>query len=138
MADEDYRIAAGYDVGLGSLVRIYSIDPGDGDYFDPPKGIALYDDGQVVTPLDGLTDTEGFAAVTWLFTRMSYVQLYYIRTTYCGGGLSGKVTIYTPIKGNSSFTRKNAILTIKKGKDIRSEYRFQDVELVFTRLADPS
>lgn len=137
MTDELYAIGAGYNVAEVDLDLLSGINPGDGDTYDPPKGLPLFDDGQVEPRLDGHISTQGYSAVTWFFTRMSYLQYSYFKSTYCNGTLSGEVTILTTL-GSSSFVRKNAIVTLKKPKDNRSEYRYQDVEFTFTKLADPS
>lgn len=137
MADELYAIAAGYNVALGSLVLISSINPGDGDTYDPPKGLPLFDDGQVEARLDGHLSTQGYNEVTLFFTRLSYLQYSYWKSTYCNGGLSGEVTVLLTL-GSSSFVRKNSIMHIKKPKELDSEYRYKNVEITFTKLEDPS
>lgn len=132
--DEDYRIAAGYNVALVNLVVISSITPPGDIPFPPPKGLPTYDDGKVDAVLNGELQERGYAIASWFFTRMSYAQLSYLRTTYCNGGLWGLVTIYTQLEGAATFTRVNTIMHIKKAIEITSEYRYQNVVIEFTRL----
>ncbi len=130
----NYKIAAGWNVGSGSLVDITTITPVDDEPFAEPKALPLYDDGPTKIYGDGSTGIFGFAAVTWAWTRLTYAQYTYLKTTYCNGGLSGQVTILTTL-GSSTFVRMNAWIGLKKPKELRSEYRYQEAEITFTRLA---
>lgn len=130
---EQYAIAAGLNVPYGSLVNIELILPGGDEYFAGPKALPLYDDGEVDPILDGDLQERGYASVTWFFTRLTYAQYSYLKTTYCNGGLSGDVTIYTTL-GDTTFYRMNAKIHLKKPKDLRSEYRYQDAEVLFVKL----
>ncbi len=129
-----YKIAANWNVGSGSLVDITSITPTGDEPFAEPKALPLFDDGLVKIRGDGSTGIYGFAAVTWMWTRLTYAQFSYLRSNYCNGGLSGKVTINTTL-GSSTFVRMNAWITLKKPREMRAEYRYQDAEVIFSRLA---
>jgi len=134
----DYSLAAGLNVALGGLLPIASITVGGDDQpFATPKGIPEYLDGDVEYDLDSHISVAGFASVTWLFGFMYFSQYAYLKTTYCAGGLSGDVTILTTL-GSSTFTRKNAVMTLKRPKDQRSKIWYTDVEVVFTRLENPT
>lgn len=131
---ETYLIGAGYDVPQDELVDITSIDPDSlGDPFAAPKVTPLYDAGAVEQDLEVGLMTVSFASVTWKFTRLSYAQYSYLSSTYCGGGLSGEVTIYTTL-GGDDYTRMNAIMHLKKQIEIKSEYRYQEAEVKFMKL----
>lgn len=132
--DEDYRIGVGHNVPLVNLMVISSITPPGDIPFPPPKGLPTYDDGKVDPVLNGELQERGYAVAGWFFTRMSYAQLSYLRTTYCAGGLWGLVTIYTQLEGTATFTRVNANMHIKKAVEIRSEYRYLEVTVEFTRI----
>lgn len=132
--DEDYRIATGHNVPLVNLAILSSITPVGDLPFPLPKGLPTYDDGKVDPVLNGELQERGYAAATWFFTRLSYAQYAYLRTTYCAGGLWGLVTIYTQLEGQAAFTCVNAIMHLKKAVEIRSEYRYQDVVIEFTRI----
>lgn len=132
---EDYRIAAGHNVIIGSLVNIETITPSGDEPFAAPKAFPLYDDGQVHMKLNRLVFTSGFPNIQWLWTRLTYKQYLYLRSTYCSGGLSGFVTIYTTLAdGLTTYHRMNASIVLKKMVDIKSEYRFQECPVQFVGL----
>ena len=132
-------IAAGYNVALVNLIRISSIIPSGDEYFGDPKSVGLYDQGIVkYNGLGGIT-TQGFRMAPWMFTRLTWLQYYYASATWCGGGLSGEVTILTPLNSqNGTYTRLNAILHLPKPSELRSEYRYNEVPFKFTRLRTPT
>ncbi len=134
MTAETYLIGVGYDVDQDDLVNITSLPPMSADPFASPKALPLYDPGITKQRLTGELTSEGFASVTWKFTRLSYEQYEYLQTTYCNGGLSGKVTIYTQL-GGASYYRMNALIHLKKPKEYQSEYRYQEAEVEFIKLA---
>jgi hypothetical protein len=94
-----------------------------------------YDHGAFELRGNGTRITSGFALVTWLIGVVSREQHYYLRTTYCGGGYSGLVTVRTTVGDASTFANYNAVLLLPK--DIDGDYRikqFVDYPMVFTRL----
>jgi len=108
---QDYRIAAGHNVALVSLVNIETIKPTNDQYFYSPQAIGNYDAGQPNVRGDGLFSFNGFASVGWLFPVATRKQLAYARTTWCNGGWSGPVTIYTTT-GDETYARYNANLLL--------------------------
>lgn len=138
-SDQQESIAAGWNVSLGSLINIATIKPTDDEYFGPPKSIPLFDDGILKTDGDGGITTQGFMSTTWMFTRLTYRQYWYLRNTYCAGDLSGQVTILTTLNGNpDTWVRMNAYISLKKVKEFRSQFRYQEAEILFTRLRTAS
>ncbi|SRR5260221_4390112 len=132
---EDYRIGAGHNVGIGSLQNIESITPSGDEPFAGPKAFPLYDDGQIKMKLNRLVYASGFPNITWQFTRLTYKQYLYLRSTYCSGGLSGFVTIYTTLNASlTTYYRMNASIVLKKMVEIKSEYRFQECPVLFVGL----
>ncbi len=107
----DYRIAAGYNVSIGSLVNIETIKPTNDQYFHAPQSIGFYDPGQPNVRGDHLYAFNGFASAPWFWAAMTRAQLAYIRTTYCNGGWSGPVTIYTTT-GDITYARYNADMLV--------------------------
>lgn len=137
--DQQESIATGWNASLGSLVNIASIKPTGDEYFGPPKSIPLFDDGIPKIDGDGGTTVQGYASTSWMFTRLTYAQYWYLRNTYCAGDLSGRVTILTTINGNpDSWVRMNAYINLKKVKEFRSQFRYQEAEILFTRLRTAS
>lgn len=131
----DYRIAAGWNVVLGSLVNIETILPGgDTYYFRAPQAYGFYLDGQRRVRGDHLIYTAGFPAVTWRFAVLTRKQYEYLRTTYCNGAFSGKVTIYTTL-GSSSYSRQNAVMVLPApaGTD-GALYAFRNYDVQMTAL----
>jgi hypothetical protein len=132
------KLAAGFDVALGSLVDITTITPTSDEPFADPKELPLYDDGILKIRGDGLVTTQGFATVVWMFTRATYAQYRWLRTQYCSNGLSGPVTILTRLGGSTSTTRMNAIMVLPKPSEVKSEFRYQQLNVRFTRLKVPA
>ncbi len=135
---QGYKLAAGFNVALVNLVDITTIVPSGDEAFADPKVLPLYTDGIVKIRGDGLVTTQGYAAQPWYWTRLTYKQYYYLRTTYCSNGLSGPVTVLVNVGGNTTLTRMNAIMVLNTPKDLKSEFRFQDVMATFTRLKTPA
>ena len=133
MSDQ-YAIGAGYDVPEVNLVRITALVVTDSQRFGDPKATPKWDDGDLKGLLDGMVDPIGFRSAVWEFGFMTFEQYSYLRTTYCNGGLSGKVTIFTNPDGGSSYVRYNAIMILKSPAAYQSEYWYKPTELTFTRL----
>lgn len=131
----DYRIAAGNNVALGSLVRLHSIRPtGDTHYFYDPIAIGNFDPGNPNVRGDGLLAFNGFPSVVWLIKVMTRIQLAYARTTWCNGGWSGPVTIYST-NGDTTYARYNANLLLSLPNQFDgSFYANKDVKMVMTQL----
>lgn len=137
--DQQEAIAAGFNVALVSLTPIASITPTGDEQFAPPKSTGLYDPGMFVVDGDGNINIQSFAVAPWMFTRLTWLQLYYASATWCSGGWSGPVTVLTPIGSqNGTYTRLNAILILPKPSELRSEYRYQEAVWKFTRLKTPT
>lgn len=129
-----YSIGVGYDVPLLSLTRITSIVVPGTQRFGDPKATPKWDDGEPKIVLDGMVDPVGFQSIVWEFGFVLFPQYSYLRTTYCAGGLSGRVTIYTNVSGSATYQRLNAIMILKSPAAYQSEYWYKPVELTFTRL----
>ncbi len=108
---QDYRIAAGHNVALGSLSNIETIKPTNDKYFFSPQAIGNYDPGQPNVRGDGLYSFSGQPSVDWFFAAATRKQLAYARTTWANGGWSGYVTIYTTT-GDETYARYNAQMLI--------------------------
>lgn len=108
----DYRLAANYNVALGSLVNIENITAtGDKFKFHPPQAYGFGTPGQRVGRLTGVGFRRGFPYTGWLFGFMSRNQYDYLSATYCGGTLEGTITIYTRV-GKLAYARYNAVMSL--------------------------
>lgn len=134
---QGYKIGVGYNVTIGSLVDIATISV-SGQKFADPKVTPLFDDGEVVDRLDSLLDAEGFQTETWQFGILFQFQYTYLSLTYCGGGLSGKVTILTNLGTTSTFYRKNAIMRLKKRSELSGFPWFKNAPVTFIIKGDAS
>lgn len=135
----DYRIAAGWNVALGSLVNIESILPGGDTYrFKAPQAYGAYNAGQYRTRGDGQIYLAGYPSLAWTFGVLTRLQFEYLRTTYCNGGFSGKVTIYTTL-GSSAYARMNSVMILPTpaGTD-GAFYAFKNYSAQMTRLVAAS
>lgn len=133
MTDELYALAAGYDVVIGSLVKLTTIIPSSDVAFAGPAGIAHYDPGLVKIQGDGEVRLVGFAKVTWLEGILTFPQYTYLSANYCNNGLSGPVTIYTTL-GGVSYVRMNAIMTLRKPAEMQAQFWYKGASIDFTRL----
>lgn len=135
----DYRIAAGWNVALGSLVNIESILPGGDLYrFKAPQAYGFYNAGQQRIRGDGMQYLAGFASVSWHWGVLTRPQFEYLRTTYCNGAFSGKVTIYTTL-GSSSYSRMNAVMIVPSPAGLDGAlYAFRDFNVQMIRLVASS
>lgn len=108
-----------------------------GDNPIPPfRGFGGYDNGSAKVRENGTLYLAGYPSCVWYFDYLSFLQYGYISTTYCGGSISGLVTIKTTLAGSTIFANYNAVLTIKKRSELswRVGGVFDNVQLVFTRL----
>ncbi len=109
---EDYRLAANHNVALVSLVNIQTIKPTGDRYFPAPQAYGFGSPGQLGYRLyESLGFRRGFKRVVWLLHVASRPQYEYLSTNYCGGELSGLVTIYTTV-GKSTYARYNATMSL--------------------------
>lgn len=106
-----YLIAANYNVALASLVNIETITPTNDRAFYPPMAYGYASPGVRKGRLNGLGFRAGFPRVVWFFKAATRGQYEYLSTTYCGGSLSGLVTIYTTV-GKSTYARYNAVMDL--------------------------
>jgi hypothetical protein len=135
--DQQEAIAAGYNVPLLSLVTWASITPtGDSMPLTAPESIPHFNPGLVKFDGDGLIRTLGYGKVTWM-QLLTYLGWSYLSTTYCNGGLTGKVTIYTPL-GGLTYHRMNAIMKLPKPADMQAKNWYGKAPIDFTRLAPSS
>lgn len=116
-----YKIAATYNVALNSLVNIELIKPTNDQYFFAPLAIPFGSPGVKRVRLDGTSFRAGYPSVEWRFDVLTRAQYEYLKTTYCSGGYSGQVTIYTTVSGNT-FARYNAVIDIPETVAMSSGY----------------
>lgn len=132
----DYRIAAGHNVALASLVNIESLAPAGDVAFYPPRSFGTYTAGAVRVRTDGRVYLAGYPSVVWRFGLLTRAQFRYLQTTYCGGGYSGAVTIYTRLDNAAQYKRCNAIMVLPQLAELNNDalVKFRDVEIKMTRL----
>jgi hypothetical protein len=134
-----YALAAGYNVAQGSLALITSITPGGDEAFSMPLVWPLYNPGETKARLSGTLYSSGYASIEWRFGRLTFLQWDYLSSTYCSGGLSGLVTVYTTLNNKSTYVRRNAIMTLKKPNELTSEgYWYTRAPVLFTKLEVPT
>lgn len=134
MAYYSHSILTGHNVALVSLINIEAIVPSGDVAFNYPLASPLYDPGTYRVRGDGTVYVAGFPSIEWKFTGLTKKQYEYARTTWCAGGFSGYVTIYTR-PGTIAYARYNATLVLPKPTDITwSVSAFAEVTFKFTRL----
>lgn len=111
-----YAIAAGYDIALGSLIRLTSvIATGDLYPFRAPAARGYYEQGKEQTTLDGIACYGAYSLTGWFWAAMSYPQYCYLYNTPLAGSFSNEVTILTrlgPLGSADTYYRMNAVMTL--------------------------
>lgn len=134
MPVEDYRIGVGYNVALVDLVNIELIIPTGDIAFYPPNGYWHHSPGVRKGRGNGLGFYAGYDSVRWQIDVVTQKQNQYLRDTYCSGGFSGQVTIYTRI-GTIAYARFNAVMDLPETQNERQLGNwFEGYQIVFTRL----
>jgi hypothetical protein len=130
-----HSIAAGNNVALASLNLIERIKPGgDQYYYVAPQVIPHGSPGARIARLNGLSYRHGYPYVDWLFSVMTRLQYEYMKTTYCAGGYSGLVTVYTTVS-SMTYVRYNAVLDVPETEAIADGfYAFQKIPIRLSHL----
>lgn len=129
----DYKIAAGYNEA-GTLAAITGIIPTDDQVFLEPLGFGFYSAGEFRPRADGLRYLAGFGSTKWIFSALTPAQYAYLRTTYCNGGYSGKVTIRTPT-GTTTWANFNAVMQLPMPNEMQwSSGVWENVTVQFNRM----
>ena len=132
----DYKIAAGNNNAAG-LVNIGTITPSSGILFPEPVARPNYTPGVHKIRLDGLDYQAGYASHVWMMPFLDWRHYDHLRTTYCAGGYSGKVTIRTRYM-LVSYANYNAILHLPPPDQILDKnvgWGYNNyIPLTFTRL----
>lgn len=135
MAVYDYRIGAGHNLPLGSLTNIEDIVPGSDVAFYPPESLGFYDPGQFRVRGDGSVMTAGFPKTEWRWRSITRAQVRHLQDTYCGGGYSGTVTIYTTTDAEDTYTRHNATMILPKlGESSKNFTRYTNYVVRMSRM----
>lgn len=134
MTVSSYKIAAGYNVALNSLINIEAIRPTNDQYFYAPKAIPYGSPGAKRVKLNGVSYRSGYPYVDWQFGVLTRVQFEYLKTTYCSGGYSGQVTVYTTVSG-STYQRYNAVIDVPETAAISDGFfAYKNVAVRFSHL----
>lgn len=111
----DNRIGAGHNLPLGSLANIETIQPTGDVNFYPPESYGNYDPGVAKYRTDAHVAFSGFNKTVWRWRgKITRKQARYLQDTYCGGGYSGDVTIYTELDNPGTYVRCNAVMNLTK------------------------
>jgi hypothetical protein len=131
---EQYKIAAGLSVALNSLVNIETIKPTNDQYFYAPKAIPYGSPGVKRVKLNSVSYRAGYPSVDWLFSVLTRAQYEYLRNTFCAGGYSGQVTIYSTVS-SSVYARYNAVMDVPETSAIPDGwYAYKNVAIHMTHL----
>jgi hypothetical protein len=114
----DYKIAAGHN-NAGGLTLIGLIVPAGDIAFPEPTARLSYSPGVRRVRLDQQLYVAGFPAQTWEMPFLSLPQYQYLKTTYCGGGYSGLVTVRTRWNAGA-YAHFNAVLQVPLEPELES------------------
>jgi hypothetical protein len=114
----DYSIAAAWNNAAG-LVKVGLIVPASHIAFFEPVGRPSWNPGITRIRLDAMNYQAGYESQEWLFQLMTFAHYAHFRTTYCGGGYSGKVTIRTRYQ-NTAYFNANAIAALPPAPELQS------------------
>lgn len=132
LSDQADRIGVGWDVAFGSLTVLTSIVVSGQPIFGP-EVIPHYSPGIYKFQGNGLVKTLGYQTVQWMFGILTYAQYAYLSTTYCGGGFSGKVTVWTNL-GTPTYVRVNAIMVLPDQKNLQALNWYKKSAVDLTRI----
>jgi hypothetical protein len=134
---QDYRIAVGNNNVAGLVVweaiTVSSVE------MNPVRSLG-YTPGEFRTRTNGTSFLAGFPSTRWQIGGMTAAQYEHLKTTYCGGGYSGLVTIKTTLD-TTAYSNLNAVLTLPTTDSLErvtvntiDNWYYLDVVLLFTRL----
>jgi hypothetical protein len=135
-----YALAVGYNVALVSLVNVQDITISGQKKIYPPQSFGTYRPGTFKMRGDGLYSTVGWPFLRWGWRGnpggwITYGQARYFNTTYCAGGYSGKVTIYSMTQTFNTYERYNAVMQLPYIDEAEPNFKiFQGFEIKFIRL----
>jgi hypothetical protein len=128
-----YSIAAGHNNAAG-LVVVGLIVPSSHIAFFEPVARPSWNPGITRIRLDAMNYQAGYDSQEWLFQFMTFAHYAYFRTTYCGGGYSGKVTIRTRYQ-TASYFNANAIASLPLPSQLQSTGQgYQNVPVVMRKI----
>ena len=113
----DYRIGSGHDLPLIDLEYVELLVDAAGYRLPPPRALFQYTPGEYRIRADGEVYTAGYPSVVWLFTGLRVSGAAYLQTAFCGGGWSGKVTVYTRTV-DRTFARYNAVMILPSPDEV--------------------
>lgn len=140
MALYSFRIAAGWNVALGSLTNVEELPAQSGYKHRPPAISPGYDDGLEKYPGNGGLYLSGYPFVPWYMGDWRYPLWYYFYNTIGGGLRRSKVTIYTLTKpGLTTYTRYNAWMHLPKPEHAPGDFNIlPNYTIYMLRLTTPS
>ena len=128
-------IAAGNNNAAGLTAWTAIAPSGTTDYLREPYIDGGYIPGEEQIKADGTSYHAGFPTITLTFSYMLYSQLEHLRTTYCGGGWTGKVTLRTKLTKGGSEANYNAIMRLPFPSESNEQIgRVDTYQIQFTRL----
>lgn len=108
----EYQLAAAHNNAAG-LAAIEGVLPaGETRPFIAPTVRTGYTQGQLIIRGDGSGTFAGFPAVVWTFSWITFAQREYLRTTYCGAGWTGQVTVRTRLTAGGAYANYNATMLL--------------------------
>lgn len=106
----DYQISAGNNNAAG-LTKLGKITPSGDIPFCEPTARLNYSPGMRRLRLDGTIYAAGWKSQEWTLGFLTLKQYDHLKTTYCGGGYSGLVTVRTRFN-SGGYANYNAVLQL--------------------------
>jgi hypothetical protein len=135
MAWSDYQIAVGNNNAAG-LALVESLVPSGNIAVAGPAANGYRNPGVTRIRANGLSTQSGYLSQLWRMVFLTYEQYNYLKTTYCGGGYSGLVTVRTHFT-NQAYANYNAVLIMPYESDLAQSnvgWGYQGVELLLSRM----
>ncbi len=128
-----HMIGAGWNAADEDMDYIGELQPmGDIQLGEPVGADHGFSEGKTIVRLDELTTQSGKNKQVFVM-NMTFPQYEYIRSTYLGGGYSGKVTVRTRWRGKS-WANYNCYLRIQSEGMGKIWAGFKDVEWTYSDL----
>lgn len=106
---------------VAGLTAVEAIIPTGDIPFYPVRQYGTFDVGLSKTRLNGRPYFAGRQSCQFISQVMTIKQFNHLKTTYCGGGYSGLVTIRIRANNPTAYANYNATLVLPKESDL--EYR---------------
>jgi len=108
-----YGLAAGFDAYDYQRINLEGYDPSaGGGAFQALRAYGTHSPGQVIIRGNQTVSFAGFPSVQWIQAFVDYANERWAMDTFCNGGYSGNVTVWTTTETPNVIEKWNAVLRL--------------------------